>query len=138
MDNQNPQPTVPSQLNEGQSVTPQPQTVAPANEQDKPKLDLSSSEAQSLLVLNNLQTSQQPKTKLPTKLLIVIIALILLVVITSFLVGAFKPGGTPKSSNPGGLGIPNQSDTNSGSGVSKQINQDVKSCSNPVNAATVC
>jgi hypothetical protein len=136
MDNQNPQPITPDRATTKQPVVSQTEAAIPTNQQDKPKLDLSSSEAQSLLVLNDLQAGKQPKTKVPIKLVTIITVLIMVAVLASFLLGAFKPGGSSKTS--GGVGLPSQSDPSSGSGASNQINQDVKACANPLNATTVC
>jgi hypothetical protein len=139
MDNKGQQPATTSQTANPQPVVSPPQTVAAANPQDKPKLDISDNEAQAILMINNLQGRQKPKTKPPIKLLIAVLGLILVVVLVSFLLGAFKPGGGTKASNSGsGIGLPNQSNPTSGNDVSKQINQDVNTCSNPVNATTVC
>lgn len=139
MDHQSQQPVTNAQTTNSRPVEPLAQTVAAANQQDKPQLDLSVNQAQALLTINNLQPRQQPKTKLPIKVVIAILGLITLVVLISFALGAFKPGGSLKSSNPAsGLGVPNQSDPKNGKDVSNQINQDVNTCSNPLNATTVC
>jgi len=139
MENQNQQPNTTGQTTIPQPVVPLAQTVTATNQQDKPKLNISSNQAQALLTVNNLLTAQQSKTKPPVKLLITVIGLIAFAILTSYLMGAFKPGEGSKSSNSSsGIGLPNQSDPTSGSDVSKQINQDEKSCSSPVNAVTVC
>ena len=119
-------------------MTGQPQTEPAANQQNKPVLNMSDSEAQSLLSINNLQAWQQPKTKPPTKLLIAALALIVFAILVSVLLGSYKPGGGSKSTSAGGLGLPNQSNPTSGNDVNNQINQDTKTCSNPVNASLVC
>jgi hypothetical protein len=137
MDNQNQQPTATAQTDNPQSVTPVTQTVAAANQPPKPTLNLSDSEAQALLTINNLQAAQQPKTHRPrSKLLILAAALIIVAVVVGFLVGAYKPGGSKSPSST--FGLPNQSEPTSGSETTNQINQDVKSCSNPLNAVTSC
>jgi hypothetical protein len=111
----------------------------PGSQQDKPKIKISDSEAQALLLVQNLQTSQGPKRVLPAKLLIITGILVTLVILASFLLGAIKPSSNSPSTSPtSGLGIPNQTNTYTGSGTSSQINQDVKACANPVNAMTVC
>jgi hypothetical protein len=137
IDSQNQQPIATAQTGGPQSVTPVIQTVMTANQPPKPTLNLSNSEAQALLTINNLQAAQQPKTHRPhSKLLILAVALIVVAVVVSFLVGAYKPGGSKSPSST--FGLPNQSEPTSGSETSSQINQDVKSCSNPLNAVTSC
>jgi hypothetical protein len=139
MDHQSQQPVASGKTTNPQPVEPLTRPVTVANQQDKPKLNISDNEAQAILTINNLQARQKPKTKPPIKLLIAVLGLILVVVLVSFLLGAFKPGGNSKSSNPvSGLGLPNQSNPKSGKDVSNQINQDVNACSNPLNATTVC
>ena len=96
---------------------------------------MSDKDAQAILALNNLQSNKPIRTKPPIKLLIIAAILIILVVIASYIMSSFKPGTNPA---PAGLGFPAQGNPSSGRGVSKQINQDVKSCSNPLNATLVC
>jgi hypothetical protein len=104
----------------------------------KPELHISDSEAQSILALNNLTTSAPTKAQLPVKLILAIVALIVFAIITSYLLGAVKPGSSTHSS-PSGTGSSNQTtSTAGGNNATSQINQDVKSCSNPLKAATVC
>lgn len=115
------------------------QATVSGDHPDKPKPQFSDSEAQALLSISNLQTDRHPKTKLPLSLLITIAALVVIVIAASYALSALKHGtraNTANSSN--SLGLPNQSVPSSGKGVSNQINQDVKSCSNPVNASLVC
>jgi hypothetical protein len=138
MDNQNQQLTATGQTTNQQSVVPPTQTITVANQLVKPRLNIFDSEAQSILSINNLQVTQHPKTKAPIKLVIAAMGLIVIVVLVSYLIGSFKPGRGSNSSISGGLGLPSQSNPTSGSGVSKQINQDVKTCANPLSAATVC
>ena len=138
MDNQNHPPVASAQPPNPQPGMPPAQTVTGGNQPGKPKLQLSDSEARDLLMLHNLQAAQQPKAKVPIKLVITILGLIVFVVVVSVLLGSFKPGGSSTSSSPGGLGLPNQSSPTSGSDVTNQINHDVKACSNPVNATLAC
>jgi len=139
MDSQSSQPVAPNQPTNSQPVAPQTRPAVPVSQSTKPKLHLSDSAAQDLLALHNLQAGRQPKTKFPGKLLMIIAALIALAILTTYLVGVVKPGSSSQSPNSdGGLGLPSQSNSSNGNGTSNQINQDVKSCSNLVNAATVC
>ena len=139
MDNQAPQPAV--QIHppaENQQPQQPAESKSPATGQpDGSTLAISDKEAQALLAINHMQAPKVSKIELKTKLLIAVVGLILVAVITSVLLGSVGPGGTPKASN---LTGPGSSDSNptSGNGVSNQINQDVKSCSNPVNAVSEC
>lgn len=101
----------------------------------RPHPQLDDDAVQSLLTINNLQAGQRPKAKLPRNLLLAIMALIALVIAASYLLGAFKPGASTK---PGRVGLPDQPAARSGKDINNQINQDVKACSNPVNATLVC
>lgn len=94
-------------------------------------------DAQAILALHNLQASPSRVTKPPTKLLIALAGLILLVILMSLLLGYVKPSNKNQS-NPAGIGVPNQSNPSTTQGVNKQINKDVKACSNAVNAALAC
>jgi 8-oxo-dGTP pyrophosphatase MutT (NUDIX family) len=115
-------------------------TAAQPGLQPKPELQVSDAEAKALLLINNLQASQQPKTKSPVKLklLIAVAGLIIFVVIASMLVGAFKTKGSSLTSGSSGLGLPTQTNPSKGSDVTNQVNQDVKACSNPLNGITSC
>jgi hypothetical protein len=140
MDDPNIQDKSPNQQVITQSTSLPVQSTTVADQKVTPKLNLSASEAQSLLALNGLQAPKVNKTQLPTKLIILIAGLIVFAIVTSYLVAAVKPGSNTSSSGAGSslLGLPKQSNTNSANGTSNQINQDVKTCSDPVNAATVC
>jgi hypothetical protein len=60
-------------------------------------------------------------------------------ILVGYLLGGLKSGGGSNASNSSnGVGLPNQSNNYTGNGTTKQINQDVNSCSNPVNAVTTC
>jgi len=139
MNNQNRRPSATNQTTNPQHSVPPSKKATNLNQQGKRKLDLSESEAQALLTLNKFEADQKPKTHPPLKLLAIAIALIVIAVIAGYAVESAKPGESSNSSNSANdVGLPNQSPPSSGSGVSNQINQDVKSCSNPVNAALVC
>ena len=114
------------------SPVPPPQSHPLAG--DKPQLNLSDKEAQALLALNNVSVKQS-RSKPPLKLLIMIGLLLAFVLIASFMASAFKPATKPNSN---GLGLPNQSNPSNSQGVTNQINRDVKTCSNPLNATLVC
>lgn len=119
-------------------TTKQTDQAAPAPSQPvKPKPAITEHEAQALLALNNLQSAPPRKANLPINLVIAMAVLIILAIASSFLLGAFKPGSS-KANGSGSIGLPNQSPTSTGRGVNRQINQDVKTCSNPVNATLVC
>jgi hypothetical protein len=136
MENQNQQPVTPAPPTITPPVVPPQPTVPSVNQQQKPTGIQTNGEAQALLAIQNLQASQQTsKSKLPMKLIIACSALIVLLILTSYLLGAVKSKGSGSGSS---VGLPNQSPTTSGNSTSNQINQDVKTCSNVVNAATVC
>lgn len=138
MDNESPKPLANAQPTNPKPVIQPPQAEA-VNQQAEPKLDIPNEAASALLTISNLQGARRPKSKPPTVLLISAISLIVLAILVSYLMGAFKSGANTTSSNPGsGVGLPNQSSTTGGNDTSNQINQDVKACSDPVNAATVC
>jgi hypothetical protein len=111
-----------------------PKSVATAATNAAPKPALGDGEAQAILAINHLQAPTHTKAKLPTKLLIICAALILLVIVTDFLLGTMKSKNNTGSS----VGLPSQSAPAGGNSTTNQINQDVQSCSNAVNAATVC
>jgi hypothetical protein len=136
MDNQNQKanPT-PPQATSQLPLSPSP--INTPNQQTTPKAALTESQAESILALNNLQAPKRTTTVLPTKLLIIIGVLITMAILASYLVSSIKPGSSSHTSG-SSLGLPAQSDTNTTNGASQQINQDVKTCSNPINAATVC
>lgn len=139
MDSKDQLPTEATHEAKPQPVVPPTQAVTPAAQPAKPKLDISDGAAQALLMINDLQAKSRPTKKYPTKLLIAAAALILLVVVASILLGTIKSNGASTSSGSGsGIGLPNQSDSGTGSNTTNQINQDVNSCSNPVNAVSVC
>ncbi len=124
-----------------QSIPPaNPVSTPPINQgvgNDQPGSVITDSQAQAILEINNLQARQQPKNKFPIKYLIITAFVIVLTIIASFFMGSFN---STKKTNSSGLtiGLPKQSNATSGRGVSNQINQDVKACSNPVNAALIC
>lgn len=122
-----------------QPVTAPVAPVSPAAEVTKAALSVSDAEAKALLLINNLEASKQSKRKLPLGIIISIVSLIIMAVVVSMLVGSFKSGGNAGSGGSlGGVGLPGQSSPSTGHDVSNNINQDVKTCSNPVNATLVC
>jgi len=136
MDDQNQQPSVPAKPVPPQPVVA-PAPVALASEQiEKPKLDISDETAQALLVVNNIQAGQRQKSKLPVTLIISIAVVILLAILSSALLGKVKSGASTLSSSSTNSGATSQS--GSAASVDKQINQDVNSCTNPVNAVSDC
>jgi hypothetical protein len=139
VDNQNRQPTSFSQSDKPQAAALPTSTDGTLDGRNLPKADSANIDAQSILTMNNLQASHGIQTKLPKKLVIVIVGLILFAILASFLVSSIKPGtDTQSPETNSSFGLPNQSNVTTGSGTTNQINQDVKSCSNPVNAVTVC
>jgi hypothetical protein len=139
MDNDNQQPTAANHPNNSQGEISPIESVSVVDDHDKTEADLTNLDAQSILAMHNLQATHGMQTKLPTKLIVAIVGLIVFAIVASLLVSSIKPGATAQSSKTNNsFGIPNQANTTTGSGTTNQINQDVKSCSNPVNAATVC
>lgn len=136
MDNQEKQPQQNQTPTDTSAAQPAPaiSSYPPAT---KPQTNFTDKDAQAILALHNLQASPSRVAKPPTKLLIALAGLIVLVVLMSLLLGYVKPRSKnqPNSSN---LGIPNQSSPSTTQGVNQQINKDVKACSNAVNATLVC
>jgi hypothetical protein len=136
MENQIQQPIAPTKPTIPPPQVAPEQPVPSLDHQQKPKGIQTNGEAQALLAIQNLQLGQQrSKSKLPTKLIITCAAVIVLLILTSYLLGVVKSKSNGSSS---GVGLPSQSNTTNENGTSNQINQDVKTCSNLANAATVC
>ncbi|HET9098508.1 MAG TPA: hypothetical protein VFN51_02725 [Candidatus Saccharimonadales bacterium] len=106
-------------------------------ESKKPSLNLSDAEAQALLLVNGVQAAQVRHKKLPLGILITVASLIILAVMAALVVSSLKPGGGVKSGS-SSIGLPNQASPSTGGDVTNNINQDVQTCSNPVNASLVC
>jgi hypothetical protein len=141
MDNQNTQPPAPDQPTANQSAMPQAQTIPLTNDPNKPtpSIPISDAEAQSILIVNDLLVGHRSPPRVPVKLLMVVAVLIVLAILASSLLGAAKSKDSAKSTSSGSVpGTSNSSDAGSGSGTSNEVNQDVKACSNPVNALTEC
>jgi hypothetical protein len=118
---------------------PRPEVSTATNKPQSTKRTLSSSEAQSLLEVNNLVGVPDKSNKPSVKLWIMIISTIVITIIISVLLNSSKAGDSTKSTGSNsGIVFPSQSNINSSSGGSQQINQDAKSCTNAINAATVC
>lgn len=137
MDNQNRKPTADDKPLTQQQTTPT-SGLNNANKQAKSSIDVSDIDAKALLAIQNFQTTQ-PKKKHGSKLILACLALLAALILVAYLLGALKPGNSNNSSNSSSnIGLPNQSNNYTGNGTTKQINQDVNSCSNPVNAVTTC
>lgn len=139
MENQNPQP-----LTSNQPASPPPVQLPPhpttpaANTTGKPTIKVPDDVAKALLTVNNLQAKPHSEVKIPGKLVFAIAALIVFVLIVTYLLSAIKPGAKSPSSSSSGTGSSSLSNPNSTNSTSNQINQDVKSCSSLVNATTIC
>jgi hypothetical protein len=101
---------------------------------DKPKPAMTDAEAQALLAIHGAQVAGvgNSKPKVSLGLVITVATLVLLAVLASLALGSFKSGNNtsqPNSSNQ------SNSPTNN---TSNQINNDVKSCSNPEIAISEC
>ena len=132
----NSQPSSQQQAQPLQTVNPN--AAAASAQTAKPTLNVGDAEAQAILLINNLKTANnQPKRNMHLTMIIAITSLIILAVAASMLLSAFKPGAS-SGSLPGGAGLPSQSSDSSSGDVTNQVNQDAKSCTNPVNALTVC
>lgn len=105
-----------------------------ANITDKPKIEMSDEAVEALLKLNGLSTSSSPKSKPPIKLLIAAAAIVIVAILTSYLLD-----GAAKSVNSSKSAAPANSQANDTSGdTTQQINQYVRTCSNPLKALTEC
>ena len=104
----------------------------------KAKLNVSDAEADAILQLNGPTINSMPKSSPPIKLLIAALVLITLAVVASYLIGAYSPSKSSAKTSSGGIGLPTQGNPSSTHGVTNQINKDVKTCSNPLNATLVC
>jgi hypothetical protein len=96
MDPNNTQPTLPTEPTVPSPVQPI-QTPITVSQQEKPKLEISDSEAKALLTLKSAQIVQPMKTsKPPMRILLIVSTLLGLVVLASYLVGSFKPSASPQ------------------------------------------
>lgn len=139
MDNQDQQPGANSQPVDPQPIAIPTHNMAATPQQKKPELNLSDQEAQAILAINNIEASQHRKLKLPIGMLITIAVLIVLVAAASYMLSSLKTGNNTKSANTTNTGSSSdQSTSATGKGVDNQVNQDVNSCSNVVNALSEC
>lgn len=98
---------------------------------------ISDEQVEALLKVSNVEAILKHKQKRPTSLLITVLVLIVLVVVATYAVGYLKHG--TKSNPTSSLSGSNQSmSSGQTQSVTNQVNQDVKTCSNPVNASLVC
>jgi hypothetical protein len=131
MDNQDQHPIIqpdePIPVSQPMSVS---QSTAPLQAQatTKPQLEVPDTVAQSLLAINGAESQQKTKLRLPIGLLVTIGVVITLLIIASYLLGGVRSAQNPQNTN---------TSTSSQNGDS-QVNQDVKSCSNIVNAVSEC
>ena len=142
MDEQNQLPNTNSQ-----SVNPQPAAppattpsgpASPVAQVAKPELNVSDKEAQALLAINNIGAGQHTKHKLPLGMIITILVLLVLVAFASHMIGDLQSKKTVNTANGMSTGSPSQTNSSTGQGVDKQVNQDVNNCSNVVNALSEC
>jgi hypothetical protein len=139
MDNQNPQPPTNNPATNRPLAEVPPHPVTPAiNSTNKPTISVTDDVAKALLTVNNLQAKPHSEVKLPGKLIFAVAALIVFVLIVTYVLSAIKPGAKSPSSPSSGTGSSSLSNPNSTNSTSNQINQDVKSCSSLVNATTIC
>jgi cytoskeletal protein RodZ len=138
MDNQTQQHLTHTEPADSEPIAERVPTAAPRVQTERPKLEVSDETAQALLVVNGTQAGQRQKTKLPVTLIMSIIIVILLAILSNALLGKAKTNGRASTSETTSSGAASQSDTAPGSSVDNQINQDVNSCANPVNAVSDC
>jgi cytoskeletal protein RodZ len=138
MDNQNQQPLAHTEPASSEPVVAPVRAAVSQAQIEKPKLEISDETAQALLVVNGIQAGQRQKTKLPVTLIISIIIVILLAILSNALLGKVKTNGSTSASKSTNSSSASQSDTAPGSSVDNQINHDVNSCANPVNAVSDC
>lgn len=131
MDNQNQKSEQPAANTVAQPAAPALSPLTPAPQPtDKPKLEVSDTVAQSLLMIDGMQDSNKKKLRLPLGLLVSIAVVIVLLFAASYMISSTKPNKNKTNTNGS-----QSTDSNS---VSNQINQDVQSCSNVVNAVSQC
>ena len=102
---------------------------------DKPKAEMSDADVQSLFALNGLQGTPKKKLRLPIGMILTVAVLVILLLVVNYMLGKAK---TPQPSNNSAntnTSTSNESPTQQGE---DQVNQDVNSCSNIVNAVTKC
>ncbi|HSX42845.1 MAG TPA: hypothetical protein VLF59_02045 [Candidatus Saccharimonadales bacterium] len=124
------------------AAAPQPPQAVPAQtpiQQEKPGLAIPDSAALDLLAINNLQTAPHSSHKFPTKMIIILAVMLLLVIAASMAPGLLKSeqasNGSRTQTN---SSTQHTSHTGNSSDTSRQIDEDVRSCVNPVNAVTSC
>jgi hypothetical protein len=132
MDNQNQQPI------QRTTTTSPPKTASP-NPVQNPRIKMTDEQAQALLAINLLQNGQSLPTKksFPMMLIVSLITVVALAIIASVLVGNLK-GKTTSNTSSSSSTPSSTNSTENNDGTTKQINQDVKSCSNPLTAISQC
>jgi hypothetical protein len=139
MDSQNKQPISPSQIPKQQPLKPIEHEPGNTGQANNPKQAISDAESQALLTITSSGSNQHPKTKAPLRMLISAIVIALFVILAaSFLLGGGFKSLTKGSSGSSSSGSSNQSDPSSTKGTYNQINQDEKSCTNPLTAVSEC
>jgi hypothetical protein len=128
MDNQNQQPEVPLSPSTPNTQPATPAQTPTAQATSKPQIEVSDAVAQSLLALNGVEGKPKTKLKLPIGLLISIAVVVVLAIAASYMLGGLKPAKNHS----------NTSTSSTSQNGDTQINNDVKSCSNVVNAVSEC
>ena len=139
MDNQNNKNEIAKVLSTPQTTSPvKPSTVSNNLQPNKSNIDVSDIDAKALLAIQNFQTTQ-PTQKHGSKMVVISLVMLVLLALIGYFIAAEKPASSSNNSNSShGVGIPDQSNNFTGNGTTNQINNDVNSCSNPVNAVTTC
>lgn len=143
MDNQFQQPNIgqPQQPVQQASVQPPAPPVAkptaPTAQATKPTLEVSDQAAQALLAFNNIQSAQPTKLKTHISMLIALGLIVALIIIASFALGSLKPKNNTNNTNTTNSSSSNPTN-NAATNGDQQINQDVNSCKNVVNAVSEC
>ncbi len=120
---QQPQPTPPPKPVQEQS----PYTALPA------KSTWTDTDAQTLLAVNNLQTSKKAKG---SKRFLIAMAVVVVMMIAAGLYASAHKSQNSSANSGSNISLPNPTNNPLNNGGS--INQQVKYCSNVINASTVC
>jgi hypothetical protein len=140
VDNKNQQSEAHDQLSVRRAaITPVPGPTIP-NSNNNPKLNIPDEQAQALLTINNLQSShaKHKSTKPRISLLITLAMVVIIVIIASIVLDSLKSRTNSKTPSPNSV-VPSSSSSNTNTdSTTKQINQDVNSCTNPLVAVSQC
>lgn len=127
-------PAVSGQQSESPTTAEPPLTTTATSPQtNKSEQGISDKTAAALLTINGLESSTHGRSRGAPSfgLIISVVLLVLVVILASFALSAYKPGSSTTGSSSG-------SDTNATKGAANQVNQDLNTCADPVRAAAEC